>query len=59
MGNNNGGDVATKLLPNLIYGCLNFSLVGLVKGTRGLIKQKDLGLFNKCAGNSKSLLLAT
>lgn len=59
MGNNEGSDLATKLLFHLFDSALHFSLVSLVKCTSGLIENEHLGLLDEGTGEGKSLLLAT
>ena len=52
MSDDYGGNMATELLPNLVNCCLHLSFVGLVKSAGCFIKQKNLGLLDKCSCNS-------
>jgi len=59
VGNDERGDLASKLLPHLIDSLLHFSLVGLVKRTGSFVKNQHGRLFNESASKGKSLFLAT
>ena len=48
---NNSGNVPSKLLPDLIYRCLDLFLIGLIKSRSSFIQEENLGLLDKCAGN--------